>query len=113
MLTLPLKLAIEQQSRNETGPLMAIPLRSSDAMYVQAQADRITVIFATKFDDPSDAILGKVFMQELYDTRQQNKLQNAPAVLLGKVPPKEVASLIPPSASDMHYITFSTFYSPT
>lgn len=111
MMTLPLILAREQQERGETGPLMVLPLRSKDCMYVQAQGDRITVIYATRFEDPSDEVLGKVFMQELFDTRQQkSNLQNAPAVILGKTPPKEVASLIQSTSSDMNYITFSKPY---
>ena len=31
--------------------------------YVQAQEDRVTVIFSTVFKDDDDVIIGKVFMQ--------------------------------------------------
>lgn len=31
--------------------------------YVQALADRVTVIFSTTFKDPDDLLIGKVFMQ--------------------------------------------------
>ena len=34
--------------------------------YVQAQDDRVTVIFSTVFKDDDDVIIGKVFMQVKY-----------------------------------------------
>ena len=63
-LALPLELAMEAQEGGKTTSMMRVPLRGgSDVMYIQGSSDRVTVILSTKFDDPSDAILGKVFLQ--------------------------------------------------
>lgn len=40
-----------------------IHYREDETMYVEAKADRITVIFSTVFKDAHDVIIGKVFMQ--------------------------------------------------
>jgi actin related protein 2/3 complex subunit 2 len=106
-LALPLELAISAQEKGQTSEVMAVPLRSTDVMYIQGLSDRIIVVLATKFEDPSDIVLGKVFLQEFYDIRKQNNMQNAPAVLFGKEPPNEIKSAIPVDPS-VNYITFST-----
>ena len=33
------------------------------ARYVDAQKDRVTVIFSTKFKDDDDVVIGKIFME--------------------------------------------------
>jgi actin related protein 2/3 complex subunit 2 len=106
-LALPLEMAIAEQESGRTSEIMVIPLRSTDLMYIQGCPDRVTVVLATKFEDPSDIVLGKVFLQEFYDVRKQNNMQNAPAVLFGKEPPKEMKSSIPTDPS-LNYITFGT-----
>ena len=40
-----------------------INYRDDETMYVEAKADRVTVIFSTVFKDDDDVIIGKVFMQ--------------------------------------------------
>lgn len=62
-LGLPLELAMAAQRDGRTTAVMAIPLRDTDAMYVKGMPDRVIIVLSTKFDDPSDAVLGKVFMQ--------------------------------------------------
>jgi len=67
-LSLPFLVAIKAQESGTKSALMRIPLRrtresSSDAMFIQGHADRVTVVLATSFEDPSDMTLGKVFMQ--------------------------------------------------
>jgi len=42
---------------------MQIHYRDQEAIYVQAQKDRVTVIFSTTFKDQGDTIYGKVFLQ--------------------------------------------------
>ncbi len=45
-------------------PVVAIPLRDRiDTLYVKGSEDRVTVILATAFEDPSDVVLGRVFLQ--------------------------------------------------
>jgi actin related protein 2/3 complex, subunit 2 len=45
------------------GELMSIHYRDEEAIYVQAAADRVTVIFSTVFQEETDRIFGKVFLQ--------------------------------------------------
>ncbi|CAI9742223.1 actin-related protein 2/3 complex subunit 2 [Octopus vulgaris] len=52
------------QERGESGHKRAvIHYRDEETMYIDAQKDRVTVIFSTVFKDDSDIIIGKVFMQ--------------------------------------------------
>lgn len=54
----------EFQEKGESGHKQAvIHYRDDETMYVEAQADRVTVIFSTIFKDPDDIVIGKVFMQ--------------------------------------------------
>ena len=71
-LSLPLLLAMEAQEAGKMTSMMRMPLRRAkggeggsvgDVMYVQGHPDRVTVVLATSFEDPSDITLGKVFMQ--------------------------------------------------
>lgn len=50
----------KQQDSKETA---VIHYRDDETMYVEAKADRVTVIFSTVFKDDDDVIIGKVFMQ--------------------------------------------------
>lgn len=45
------------------GELMAIHYRDEEAIYIQASNDRVTVIFSTVFQEETDRIFGKVFLQ--------------------------------------------------
>jgi len=47
-----------------------IHYRDDETMYVEAQADRVTVIFSTIFKDEDDIVIGKVFMQEFKEGRK-------------------------------------------
>ncbi|KAF0289797.1 putative actin-related protein 2/3 complex subunit 2 [Amphibalanus amphitrite] len=38
--------------------------------YVEAKADRVTVVFSTIFRDEDDVVIGKVFMQEFKEGRK-------------------------------------------
>lgn len=55
----------QKQLENSTGQgdLMQIHYRDEEAMYVQAAPDRVTVIFSTVFQEETDRIFGKVFLQ--------------------------------------------------
>ena len=48
-------------------------------MFVEAKADRVTVVFSTIFKDDDDVILGKVFLQEFKEGRRASA--TAPQVL--------------------------------
>nr|CAG4640934.1 EOG090X07NU [Eulimnadia texana] len=61
----------EFQERGEEGHKRAvIHYRDEETMYVEAKADRVTVVFSTVFRDEDDVVLGKVFLQELREGRR-------------------------------------------
>ena len=58
-------------------------------MYIEAKADRVTVVFSTVFRDEDDIVLGKVFLQELREGRRAS--HTAPQVLFShREPPLEL-----------------------
>lgn len=71
--------------------------------------DQIIVLFGMNFVDQTDTILAKVFLQEFYDTRN-NRMEDAPVVLYGKEPPKELSNLSKSSDdSALNYLTLVLF----
>ncbi|KAJ7370181.1 Actin- protein 2/3 complex subunit 2 [Desmophyllum pertusum] len=82
-----------------------INYRDDESMYLQAQDDRVTVIFSTVFKDDDDVIIGKVFMQEFKEGRRAS--QTAPQVLFShKEPPKELQGTDAKTGDNIGYITF-------
>ena len=70
LMAQPFEHAFEQQAQfedeeqpNPTPDLMQIHYRDREAIYIQAQLDRVTVIFSTLFKEETDKIFGKVFLQ--------------------------------------------------
>lgn len=57
-----------EASGGTQGELMQIHYRDEEAIYVQAAQDRVTVIFSTIFQDETDRIFGKVFLQVSSDS---------------------------------------------
>ena len=53
------------QSQGSTTEIMRINYRNDpdESFYVQAQEDRVTVFFSTVFQDETDNVFGKVFLQ--------------------------------------------------
>lgn len=64
-------------------------------MYILPYSDRVMVTYSLTFDEASDAVLAKVFLQEFFDTRQKHTVTNAPTVIYGKELPAEIAPFIP------------------
>ena len=67
-LAAPFELAFKTQKELEAsgagrGELMQIHYRDEEAIYVQAAHDRVTVIFSTVFQEETDRIFGRVFLQ--------------------------------------------------
>lgn len=67
-LAAPFELGFKSQKELEAsggsqGELMQVHYRDEEAIYVQASPDRVTVIFSTIFQDETDRIFGKVFLQ--------------------------------------------------
>ncbi|KAI6187294.1 Arp2/3 complex 34 kDa subunit [Aphelenchoides besseyi] len=98
-----------QEQGQEGKERAVINYREDETMYIEAKADRVTVIFSTLFKDPDDVVIGKLFLQEFREGRKAS--QTAPAVLysVGE-PPLELKSF--PGArtgENVGYITFVLF----
>jgi actin related protein 2/3 complex subunit 2 len=52
-----------QEAEIEGQEAAIIHYRDDETMYVEAKADRVTVVFSTVFRDEDDIVLGKVFLQ--------------------------------------------------
>lgn len=73
--------------------------------YVEAKADRVTVVFSTIFRDEDDVVIGKVFMQELREGRRAS--HTAPQVLFShREPPLELANSDAKVGDNIGYVTF-------
>lgn len=78
----------------ESKNVHVINYRDEENIFVKAASDRVTVIFETIFQDETDKILGKVFLQEFADARRRNRsIQSAPQVLFSHEPPLEIQSV--------------------
>nr|XP_027202291.1 actin-related protein 2/3 complex subunit 2-like [Dermatophagoides pteronyssinus] len=85
-----------------------IHYRDDETMYVEAQLDRVTVIFSTIFKDEDDIVLGKVFMQEFKEGRKAS--HTAPQVLFShREPPRELQDTDARIGNNIGYITFVLF----
>lgn len=97
------------QEKGEEGQKRAvIHYRDDETMYVEAQADRVTVIFSTVFKEEDDIVIGKVFMQEFKEGRKAS--HTAPQVLFShREPPRELVNTDARTGDDIGYITFVLF----
>lgn len=94
---------------NAKGELKIVKYREEEAIYVQASADRVTVIFGTVFKEETDRIYGRLFLQEFVDARKLQSLQSAPQVQYSnREPPLEIRG-VPglKNGEDWGYVTFS------
>lgn len=106
-LAAPFARAFDAQASGKGTELMQINYRDDEAIFVQAFADRVTVIFSTTFKDDTDSIFAKVFLQEFADARRQPGLQNAPQVLhYPKDPPVELKDVKGLRTGNVSYVTF-------
>lgn len=89
--------------------------RDNEQFFVKPSNDRVTVIFETVFEDETDKIFGKVFLQEFVDSRKRNRnIQSAPQVLVSYDPPLEVQQFFQAhrqqgTIENKKYITFVLF----
>lgn len=97
------------QERGEEGQKRAvINYRNEETMYVEAKADRVTVVFSTIFRDEDDVVIGKVFMQELREGKKASHA--APQVLFShREPPMELANTDARVGDNIGYVTFVLF----
>lgn len=54
---------MDLKPQESKGELKVIRYRDAEAIFVQASNDRVTVIFSTVFQEETDRILGRVFLQ--------------------------------------------------
>lgn len=72
-----------------SGNLVEINYRTNEAIYLKPEGDRCIVVFSIYFEDPDDAVLAKLFLQEYQDARKT--MSNAPSVTYSqKEPPLEL-----------------------
>ncbi|CAO1634408.1 unnamed protein product [Parajaminaea phylloscopi] len=103
--------AQQASSGPSSADIMSINYRDDEAIYIVPGLDRVTVVFSTTFNDETDKIFGRVFLQEFVDARRQPSIQNAPQVLYShREPPLEVRSIAGLSrGDDVGYVTFVLF----
>lgn len=94
--------------------LYTIKYRDEENIFIKPSNDRVTVIFETVFQDETDKILGKVFLQEFVDARKRNRsIQSAPQVLFSHEPPLELQNVYKQGTttedSSRRFITFVLF----
>ncbi|KAF5291413.1 hypothetical protein FQR65_LT01724 [Abscondita terminalis] len=97
------------QERGDEGQSRAfIHYRNDETMYVEAKADRVTVVFSTRFRDEDDVVIGKVFMQELKEGLRAS--HTAPPVLFShREPPRELQNTDAVIDNKVGYVTFVLF----
>ncbi|XP_044758212.1 probable actin-related protein 2/3 complex subunit 2 [Coccinella septempunctata] len=97
------------QEKGEEGHKRAvINYRDDETLYVEAKADRVTVVFSTRFRDENDVVIGKVFMQELKEGLRAS--QTAPPVLFShREPPRELQNTNAVVDNNVGYVTFILF----
>lgn len=124
VLSYPFQLAFEEFASLSNTPeassldsksLHTIKYRDDENLFIKPSNDRITVIFETIFQDETDKVFGKVFLQEFVDARKRNRtIQSAPQVLFSHEPPLElqntgVVTRLDAGDSSRRFITFVLF----
>lgn len=107
--------AEEVQAELQNEAILTVNYRGSDeSIYIKPSFDRVTVIFSTTFQDETDKIFGKVFLQEFVDARKRS-VQTAPQVLYShREPPLDIQHAVPAGRAGANddnkgYVTFVLF----
>lgn len=50
----------------KAGGLSEIPYRPNESVWIKPEGDRVIVLFSICFDDPDDAVIGRVFLQVFF-----------------------------------------------
>ncbi|CAG0919241.1 unnamed protein product [Notodromas monacha] len=97
-----------QEKGLEENKRAVIHYRDEETLYVEAKADRVTVVFSTIFKHEDDVVIGKVFMQEFKEGRRAS--HTAPQVLFShREPPLELQNTDAKTGDNIGYITFVLF----
>lgn len=95
-------------ANNSNEEVLKLDYRGEESIYIKPSSDRVTVIFSTIFNDETDKVFSKVFLQEFSDARKRS-IQKAPQVINShKEVPLEIQHIAKPS-DDLTYITFVLF----
>lgn len=68
---------------NDKGELKIVKYREEEAIYVQASADRVTVIFGTVFKEETDRIYGRLFLQVRFGLYLSSDMLDKEALVFG------------------------------
>lgn len=119
VLSYPFQLAFDEfvqlsntpDSQSQT--LLTVQYRDDENLFIKPANDRITAIFETAFQDETDKVFGKVFLQEFVDARKRNRaIQSAPQVLFSHEPPLEIQAHLQANRtldSSRRFVTFVLF----
>lgn len=98
--------SVAQTNSNEA--VIKLDYRGQESIFIKPSNDRVTVIFSTVFNDETDKVFSKVFLQEFSDARKR-AIQKAPQVINSHSEvPLEIKS-IEQDTGDKVYITFVLF----
>lgn len=93
---------------NNNEEVLKLDYRGEESIFIKPSNDRVTVIFSTVFNDETDKIFSKIFLQEFSDARKRS-IQKAPQVINShKDVPLEIQHIEKPTG-DKTYITFVLF----
>ncbi|SCU89000.1 LAMI_0D12068g1_1 [Lachancea mirantina] len=120
IMSFPFQLAFDKvaqlmqlpEGSNSTDEVHKIQYRDDENIFIKPSNDRITVIFETFFQDETDKVFGKVFLQEFVDARKRNRsIQSAPQVLFSHEAPLEISRVVNQGRSERskRFITFVLF----
>ena len=91
-LASPFYKAFDAIEKKGSFPLVEIPYRAGESVYIKTDSDRCTVIFNVQFKDADDVVLAKVFLQEYIVAK--TKIGQAPSVSYShKEPPTELKTV--------------------
>jgi actin related protein 2/3 complex subunit 2 len=65
-------------NKGQSHPLIALPYRDEEALYIKGEPERVTVVYSITFRDAADQVLAKIFLKEFEDGRKN--MSNAPSV---------------------------------
>lgn len=85
--------AMRTSTSTELSPIMIIPYRPHENMYVQPQADRIVIVYSVGcFADATDQAIARVFLQEYAEAGR--RVNNAPPMSFSRDPPLELRHVL-------------------
>lgn len=73
-------------------PIVSLPYRSGEMMYVVGGNDRVTVVFSVDFSDRTDQTIARTFLQSFPES--QRKVNNSPPCSFSPDPPQEIQSVV-------------------